>query len=552
MLVPVLDSRGEFLYYIHPAPARRLMKSNKAVGKFRDGIFYVRMVIPVINLKSVLKNISFSSYHIGVDPGVKYTGLALYSTITVRDRVIQIPLILVTLKHRTDIARKLEKRRSVRNNRRRRKHNKGLRLPRKPADYDSLVEKGVFKPWPYKRYKPAKENTKPQGWLPPSIVARLESTLRRIRLLTRFTDGNPIIHVEDLYFTPEISRELEEYISLYGVEKFVDGKYHSRIKRAYIHWLYNYKCQYCGYDFIKNNWSRKSEIDHVVPRSKGGNNDIDNLVLSCHNCNSEKGDKPLEEWLHTAKSVNKKYIRKMLDKIKHGKKLTVRRYDTMSVIIRRWFISFIREVLYSPEEIDYYKWIKGRMKYADKDGAIVISSPGYYTKESRTSVGLPKDHKYDALRVGVRNNAAVSSIDCADINVIKKPRRNRQFVKMNKYGFPRIKVVERDYRMPYIDWENIGDNIPDFDFDSHKIVTIMKPKQRSARSINGMASGDLVKYRHKKHGSGFGYVNSVRHRGSIVIDDIQNDRRIDAGIASFDYIGVIKYDNGYMSATDKE
>lgn len=47
------------------------------------------------------------------------------------------------------------------------------------------------------------------------------------------------------------------------------------------------KCQYCG--------STKSlTIDHVVAKSRGGNDTWDNLVVACSPCNTKKGDKLLE------------------------------------------------------------------------------------------------------------------------------------------------------------------------------------------------------------------------------------------------------------------
>ena len=36
--------------------------------------------------------------------------------------------------------------------------------------------------------------------------------------------------------------------------------------------------------------------DHVFPRSKGGDNDMDNIIMVCKTCNSSKGDLDLFEW----------------------------------------------------------------------------------------------------------------------------------------------------------------------------------------------------------------------------------------------------------------
>ena len=49
----------------------------------------------------------------------------------------------------------------------------------------------------------------------------------------------------------------------------------------------NYTCQYCGRSAPKVTL----EIDHQKPVSKGGTNDINNLVTSCRSCNRGKRDK---------------------------------------------------------------------------------------------------------------------------------------------------------------------------------------------------------------------------------------------------------------------
>lgn len=49
-----------------------------------------------------------------------------------------------------------------------------------------------------------------------------------------------------------------------------------------------YKCQYCGSN-------KQLTVDHIIPLSKGGTNEIDNLITSCRYCNSKKHDKTPEE-----------------------------------------------------------------------------------------------------------------------------------------------------------------------------------------------------------------------------------------------------------------
>lgn len=43
------------------------------------------------------------------------------------------------------------------------------------------------------------------------------------------------------------------------------------------------RCVYCG--------DPADTIDHVIPKSKGGTDDLDNLVPACRDCNSRKGNR---------------------------------------------------------------------------------------------------------------------------------------------------------------------------------------------------------------------------------------------------------------------
>ncbi|WP_223926829.1 HNH endonuclease [Prevotella lacticifex] len=51
-------------------------------------------------------------------------------------------------------------------------------------------------------------------------------------------------------------------------------------------------CWYCGKEMPPS----KLTIDHVFPRNKGGNNDMDNIIMVCKTCNSSKGNMDLFEW----------------------------------------------------------------------------------------------------------------------------------------------------------------------------------------------------------------------------------------------------------------
>jgi 5-methylcytosine-specific restriction endonuclease McrA len=54
-------------------------------------------------------------------------------------------------------------------------------------------------------------------------------------------------------------------------------------------------CDYCGSDLDMSD-PRAWAMDHVIPRSRGGSNKLENLKMSCRDCNGSKGAKTLEEW----------------------------------------------------------------------------------------------------------------------------------------------------------------------------------------------------------------------------------------------------------------
>jgi len=58
----------------------------------------------------------------------------------------------------------------------------------------------------------------------------------------------------------------------------------------------NFQCQYCG------SAERQLTIDHMIPRSQGGEDSWENLVTACGPCNSRKGNRtPQEAGMHLLK-----------------------------------------------------------------------------------------------------------------------------------------------------------------------------------------------------------------------------------------------------------
>ncbi len=49
------------------------------------------------------------------------------------------------------------------------------------------------------------------------------------------------------------------------------------------------RCEYCSALVEMREGPKQATIDHVVPRSKGGLDVLENLRLACHDCNQEKG-----------------------------------------------------------------------------------------------------------------------------------------------------------------------------------------------------------------------------------------------------------------------
>lgn len=64
-----------------------------------------------------------------------------------------------------------------------------------------------------------------------------------------------------------------------------------RFNRLNIYTRDNNTCQYCGHKLPK----RRLNLDHVIPRSRGGKSTWENVVCSCFRCNRKKGGRTPQE-----------------------------------------------------------------------------------------------------------------------------------------------------------------------------------------------------------------------------------------------------------------
>ncbi len=238
---------------VHPAVARILINERKA-RIHRAQPFCIR-------LRSVSKQTAHG-LQLKLDPGSRTTGIAL-----VNHKSGEVVWGAELVHHGKLIKQKLDKRVIQRNSRRGRKT----------------------------RYRPARflNRTKPKGWLPPSLKHRLYNVMtwvKRLQKLANVTGVSLELNRFDMQAmqNPEISGILYQQGELAGYEM-----------REYLLEKFNRTCVYCGAKNVP------LQVEHVVPKAKGGSNRISNLTLACDACNKAKGTLSLEEFLNAKPALTK-------------------------------------------------------------------------------------------------------------------------------------------------------------------------------------------------------------------------------------------------------
>ena len=247
--VPVYSSDAQPLMPTHPAKARKLMQKGRAVPHHVMGLFGIRL------LDRTREQSSVQDLAVNIDPGSQTTGIAVVANDENGQRTV---LAALEIKHRAfTIKATLTKRRSFRRNRRARLR---FRAPR----FDN------------RRRKPST--------LPPSVDSLRIDTMRVVAILRQVYPISSI-RLERNKFDPQLMMNPD----IKGVE-YQRGTLFGWQVRAYILDRDQNRCVYCQRSHVR------LELDHVRPRAIGSDR-VDNLVACCHECNTQKGNPPIEQSL---------------------------------------------------------------------------------------------------------------------------------------------------------------------------------------------------------------------------------------------------------------
>lgn len=346
--VLVLDQHKQPLMPCHPARARQLLRAGKA-AVFRRSPF-------TIILKERVGG-ETQETELKIDPGSKTTGIALVVTGQRGRQVVW----AAELHHRGERIRKaLDQRRAIRRSRRQRKTRY-----RKPRFLN---------------------RTRKAGWLPPSLesrVANLETWVARLRRWCPITS----LALELVRFDTQALQHPE----ITGVQ-YQQGTLHGYEIREYLLEKWQRRCAYCGAKDVP------LQIEHIVPKARGGSDRVSNLTLACARCNQKKDSQTAAEFGFPSIQAKAKAPLK----------------DAAAVNSTRWRL---------------YERLKAT-------GLPITCSSGGHTKFNRTQQDYPKAHWIDAACVGESGEQVRLDPEMPVLNITAMGHGNRQMCGTNKHGFP--------------------------------------------------------------------------------------------------------------------
>ncbi len=271
------------------------------------------------------------------------------------------------------------------------------------------------------RYRPARFNNRPKGWLPPSLVARVNQTIHAVNRILR---GAAITHlsVENVAFDTQKMQDPETQ----GVE-YQQGALLGYEVRQYLLQKWDRHCAYC--DII----DVSLEVEHIHAKDCGGSDRVSNLAIACHTCNQAKGNKPLEKFLANDKGRRKRVkqnakIYADKDPVKNQERVRWEA-DRLERINRRRKAPFSDAAAINATHWRLYDQLKAR-------GLPVEGGSGGRTKMQRIASHLPKEHYHEALCVGASTPEIFTSLPAYVQVWSAKGCGNRQRCCTDKYGFP--------------------------------------------------------------------------------------------------------------------
>jgi 5-methylcytosine-specific restriction endonuclease McrA len=353
MAVFVLDQHHQPLMPCSEKRARLLLARGRAV---------VHRRIPfAIRLKDRTRRQSgVQEVAVKLDPGSRTTGIALVLVERRQEGEVHHGLILANLSHRSEQVRQALQQRA-RFRRRRRTSN----LRHRPVRNQN-------------RRRKAK-------WLPPSLRSRIGNVLTWVRRCQRWS---PVSRIEmerakfdtHLLHHPEVAGVAYQRGELFGWEI-----------RAYVLEKFRHRCAYCHTE------KGPFELEHIRPRSRGGTDRVSNLALSCHECNTAKGNLTAAEWGHPEVEALAKAP------LKDAAAMNASRYALVESL--------------HPLGLPIGTWSGGR------------------TRWNRERFGVEKDHCLDALCVGDLAGVACPTPHVLVIRALG--RGSYQRTNVDGSGFPR-------------------------------------------------------------------------------------------------------------------
>lgn len=241
------------------------------------------------------------------------------------------------------------------------------------------------------RYREARflNRTKPKGWIAPSVKSRADNVINFIKKYKKLLNINKVM-IENVNFD---TTQMASDTKLWGSD-YQQGPLYNTNLRDFVFSKTNSRCSYCG--------AKATEIDHIVPKSKGGTDSTYNLTPACRSCNEKKSNLSLKDF---GKLVGKDFSHL------EPKKLPK---DAAIVQLARNYM--VREITKLVSDTTLYD--------------------AWLTKYNRDELGLPKEHYYDALSVG-EVSSKFNFLTNKVLTISAKGRGSRQMCRVDRYGFPR-------------------------------------------------------------------------------------------------------------------